>query len=287
MNLAVFADVHGRVLLCFKLCARWERETGERVALILQAGDLGTFPDEARLDKATIRHARDDRSELGFLDHFRRREASAEGALAQTQCPLVYVRGNHEDHAWLDALEAAADGPLVPVDVYQRVYCLKTGVPYTFVYGDEQINILGIGRIGPPVGERDTGKPIYLQDYEMERLYNLDNPPVDVLLTHDAARDSVTVRYGLEEIRWLLNLAKPAYHFYGHTEQPLQQGLDANGATWACKLSDLTWDTSNRGRPVNAGAMGILRWHSRDDHRFEVVEAPWLHEYTASTWLYR
>ncbi len=37
MNIAVFSDVHGRILLCFALCARWERETGERVELTVQA----------------------------------------------------------------------------------------------------------------------------------------------------------------------------------------------------------------------------------------------------------
>ena len=67
MNIAVFADVHGRILLAFKLCARWQRETGRRVDLILQAGDLGAFPDLARLDRATLKHAGDGPTELGFL----------------------------------------------------------------------------------------------------------------------------------------------------------------------------------------------------------------------------
>jgi hypothetical protein len=28
MNIAVFADINGRVALAFKLCARWQAETG-------------------------------------------------------------------------------------------------------------------------------------------------------------------------------------------------------------------------------------------------------------------
>ena len=70
MNIAVFADLHGRVLLAFQLCARWERETGEKIDLILQAGDLGAFPDMSRLDKATRRYIEKDPTERGFLDHF-------------------------------------------------------------------------------------------------------------------------------------------------------------------------------------------------------------------------
>jgi hypothetical protein len=66
MNIAVFADLHGRIRLCFMLCERWERESGEKIDLVLQAGDLGAFPDMSRLDKATIRHAEKDPTELGF-----------------------------------------------------------------------------------------------------------------------------------------------------------------------------------------------------------------------------
>ncbi len=70
MNIAVFADVHGRILLAFLLCARWEQETGQRIDLILQAGDLGAFPDSAALDKATRRFASADPTELGFMTDF-------------------------------------------------------------------------------------------------------------------------------------------------------------------------------------------------------------------------
>ena len=51
MRIAVFADVHGRILLAFKLVARYQRETGEHIDLILQCGDMGIFPDIATLDK--------------------------------------------------------------------------------------------------------------------------------------------------------------------------------------------------------------------------------------------
>ena len=37
MNIAILADVHGRLLLAFKLVERYQRETGEQIDLILQA----------------------------------------------------------------------------------------------------------------------------------------------------------------------------------------------------------------------------------------------------------
>src|SRR6266436_811350 len=97
MNIAIFADLHGRVLLAFKLCARWQQETGEHIDLILQAGDLGYFPDRTRLDRATIRHAERDPTELGYLEHFVAARPEVGKALAGTSCPMIFVRGNHED----------------------------------------------------------------------------------------------------------------------------------------------------------------------------------------------
>ncbi|MFQ6056020.1 MAG: hypothetical protein ACE5J3_08585 [Methanosarcinales archaeon] len=69
MIIAVFSDVHGRILQCFKLCVCWEKENNEKIDLILQA----------------------------------------------------FVRGNHEDHDL---------GAIFPVDAYNRIFCLKSGIVY-------------------------------------------------------------------------------------------------------------------------------------------------------------
>jgi Icc-related predicted phosphoesterase len=284
MNIAAFADVHGRIRLCFKLCARWERETGEKIDLVLQAGDLGAYPHSAQLDRATIKHARSDPTELGFAEDFtQRREAVAE-ELERTSFPLIFARGNHEDHDWLDALEAQSDGALFPVDAYGRVFCLKTGIPYTFRKADETITILGIGRIGLLPGEHNVSQPKYIQPSELERLYAADVAACDILLTHDVALDFITPNYGMEEIRLVLDAAKPAYHFHGHTEEPFTRRVDANGTTQAIKLADLHWEKSQSPMRLEAGAMGLLRWHNPIEQRFEVIDADWFFEYNAKNW---
>ncbi len=285
MNIAIFADVHGRVLLCFALCARWQHETGERIDLILQCGDLGAFPDPARLDQATRRHAKRDPSELGFSQHFAQAQPKVAAVLAATTCPLIFVRGNHEDHAWLDSLETRTYDVLFAVDAYQRIWCLKTGVPYTHRVRDETLTILGVGRIGPKEAHK-AARPQYIQPAEYERLRNLGRIDPDVLLTHDSAQDFVTAGYGMAEIRWLLNRYCPRYHFYGHTGKPFDLRQDANGVTTSCKLTDLHWDICTQGKPLEPGGMGILRWYSRANHRFEVVDAAWWQEYTAYSWRY-
>ena len=257
MNFAVFADLHGRLLLCFKLCARWERETGDKIDLILQAGDLGAYPDQSRLDRATINHMRNDPTELGFSSDFVTRRDEVADQLGMTSCPMLFVRGNHEDHTWLDKLENQSNEPIFPVDVYQRVYCMKSGVPYTFETLRESITILGIGRIGPLPGEQDETKPKYVQPYELERLYSPGELQCDVLLSHDVALHSLAMNYGMEEIRLILNSCQPAYHFHGHTEQPFTRHVDENNVTQVIKMADLHWDQSTPDQTVEAGAMGI------------------------------
>jgi hypothetical protein len=285
MHIAIFADVHGRVELCFRLCDRWQRETGQQLDFILQAGDLGAFFDRGRLDRATIRHAQHDPSELGFLNDFTTYNERTAATLSATSCPLIFVRGNHEDHQALDALEREHAGQLFPIDVYQRVFCLKSGLPHALAAGGASLDLLGIGRVGPVDGEHDIHQPKYIQPYEQERIYRLGRQPVDLLLTHDSARHAVTRGYGMGEIRDVLDGYRPIYHFYGHTEESYYQRRDTNGVTLACKLSDLTWDDRHGGL-LQAGAMAILTWHNRREHSLAVIDAPWLKEYGKHTWQY-
>jgi predicted phosphodiesterase len=283
MIIAIFSDVHGRAQLCFKLCARWQQETGEQIDLILQAGDLGAFFSEASLDKATRRYAQSDPSELGFLHNFVQYDPLIEKDLAKVSCNLVFVRGNHEDHAWLDQLEQKVEGPTFPVDVYKRIYCLRTGMPYVFQRGDEQLCILGVGRIGARDGVEDLQQAKYIQRYESERIVELGNVSVDVLLTHDAPRKYVYPESGLEEIGLILEQYKPSYHFFGHYGGPHKQSIYPQSGTQMHKLADLHWG-KNISSTLEEGSMGILRWQNNNENSFEVVNATWMKEYTWHRW---
>jgi Icc-related predicted phosphoesterase len=281
MNIAVFADIHGRVALAFKLCARWQVETGQRIDLILQAGDLGAFPDLGGLDKATRRYGEKDPSELGFSEHFAQHDAKIEEMLSHTTAPMVFVRGNHEDHRWLDELERLSGSePLFRIDVYRRIFCLKTGVPYRHTVGDETISIIGIGRVGLPEDSHKR-EDKHIQAYESRRLWDVGVDRCNVLLTHDTALDAVTIRAGMQEICDALDLFEPAYHFHGHIGGRYTSRLDDNGITQVHKLADLHWGSKKQ---VREGSMGMLTWHSEEEHHFEVVDAPWLAEYSMHKW---
>jgi len=286
MNIAIFADVHGRILLAFKLVERYQRETGEHIDLIIQCGDMGIYPDVTKLDKATIRHAETDGTELGFHEHFAERNAEAEEVLLKLDCNLVCVRGNHEDHEYLDRLEADSASSIFPVDVYERVYVMQTGRLHEFSLAGDRLRVLGIGRVGPPDGESDARKPKYIQQYESDHVLSCRDSEFDILITHDARRDFIRSGIGMEEISLVLDQHKPAYHFFGHTGEPFQRLVDHNGVTICSKLSDFEWDEVDRGKRLKSGCFGILRWRGADDNQFEVVDAAWLKEYTPHTWRY-
>ena len=281
MRIAVFADVHGRVELCFRLVARWEEEHAEPIHTILQAGDLGAFFDPSHLDKASVRHARRDPTERGFVESFARRDEVTAAALARTDCRMIFVRGNHEDHEVLDELEARHAGSPFPVDVYARVWCLPTGIPHVLADGNTALTLLGVGRVGPPDGEPDYWKAKYVQAGERERLDRLDIEGIDVLLTHDAARDSLVPGFGMQQIRDLIDVFGPAYHLHGHTGGPATDICGRNRMTRVCKLADLKWSAEG---PVQNGSMAILTWNGSLDHSLEIVSDTWMHEYTAATW---
>lgn len=292
MNIAIFADLHGRLLLAFKLCARWQKETGEQIDLILQAGDLGAFPEFNRLDKATRRYVERDPTELGFMQHFCEYDPEIAAILAETTCPLVFVRGNHEDHFWLDELERTHEGATFPIDAYQRVFNLKTGLPWTFQKNAESITVLGIGRIGPVHEEANNEQDKYIQPYEEKRIAALEKMPIDLLLTHHSRFDFVILERGvkikastgMKEIEYILDLYQPAYHFFGHYGGPPQVRPDTNGVTLSVKLADLHWERWNT--VLEAGSMGILRWHNPVEHSFTVLDHSWLKEYNSTTWQY-
>ncbi len=286
MNIAVFADVHGRILLAFKIIERYQRETGETVDVILQCGDVGIFPDAAALDKATRRIAEHDETELGFAMHFTTPGPEAEAVLDRLSCMMICVRGNHEDHRYLDGLERQSDAAVFPIDCYQRVWCMKTGLIHRFRARDEEISLLGIGRVGAPDTEASPYLDKYIQKHEQERLAQVADLPFDVLLTHDGRRDFIRPGIGMREISTILDRRAPAYHFFGHTGQPFQRRTDENGVTVCSKLSDFEWEETDRGGRLKEGCLGILRWQDSNHHRFDVVDAPWIREYTPHTWLY-
>ena len=163
---------------------------------------------------------------------------------------------------------------------------MKTGVVHVDTFGGSELSVLGIGRVGPPVGETETTKAKYIQPYEQDRVLAIGEEQFDVLITHDARREFIRSGIGMDEINVVLDDYKPLYHFFGHTGDPFLRQIDSNGVTVCSKLSDFEWEEDDPGKPLKDGCFGLLRWNGPGDHTFEVISEPWIREYTAYTWKY-
>lgn len=138
LNIAILGDTHGHLTLAYRILNRWQREERRQIDLILQVGDFGAFPTPYRMDKATKRFAENDPDELGFTAYYLG-EPEAEEILGddapehrKIDADMIFIRGNHEDFMYLTELGGTDDGP-VPVDPFEKICYLKSGIPFTFV----------------------------------------------------------------------------------------------------------------------------------------------------------
>jgi hypothetical protein len=218
-----------------------------------------------------------DPTEMGVRDFVVGTSQTA-ATLERTATQVIFVRGNHEDHGWLDDRERAATTPTFPIDPAERIRCLRTGLPWRFVAPDEsEITILGIGRIA---ATKKIPPPHQIQPHEQRRLQHLHGAHVDLLLTHDSARDAVTLGYGMPEIADAIRTVKPRYHVFGHVGDPAIIPPPTS-ATRSFKVADLHWNSAGQ---LLVPPFAVLRWHDDDDHALMIVDAPWLVEYGRWTW---
>lgn len=281
LRFAVFADIHGKFLLPFKLVHHYQQVTGNPINWILQCGDMGAFPTKDTMDKATLRHAKNDPDELGFMREFCVDKPDIRQFLETLGVKMLCVRGNHEDHAFLDNLENESDSAIFPIDVYEKVYVCRSGVPITLsghgqVVGvtgtgdsvklskqaevsekvkrlngsisdtsvSESCTLVGVGWIGDRKG-RD--EPIFIQDYERVAINQLKKSKTDfdILLTHDKPSESER-GYGSVEIAELLDQVAFSYHFYGHTGEPYNRQIADNGITESIKVAELEFNKEGK-----------------------------------------
>ncbi len=275
----VFGDLHGRILPAFRLASAWSREHETRLDGLLQVGDLGFFPDPTRLDKATKRHAEKDPSELG-AGLVAEPSAIADEVFADPHCPdrLYFIAGNHEDFERLESLGAGGDGSVYPVDAYLRVWCIRDGHIRTLPGGLRVAGLWGIDAKGPRA-RRGYASRAYIRSRSATQL---SGESFDVLLTHDSARDAIYPGSGSEEISALVDLARPAFHFFGHYSGA--HGLVDCRPTRSQHMAGL--ELRGPGGTVEENSVGLLR-HDGEALTFDYLPPSWLRTFTRHTWRHR
>ncbi|MFI5301603.1 MAG: metallophosphoesterase [Polyangiales bacterium] len=207
MFLCAAGDTHGAIDRLYVDVLAFEASIGVEFAWVLHV-DFGVWPDPNRVDGATKRH-----DGAGDFPAW---------AAARRTAPrhTLFIKGNHEDFAWLDAQPSS--------EVLPGLFYLRNGTAREIAFGDEFLRVGGIGGChGPSNFDRPSRS---LQGYQ-KRHYTRDEvaalgarDELDVVLTHDAPAGVVFERHrqgarfvsdatGLDD---LLARTRPRVRFFGH-----------------------------------------------------------------------
>ncbi len=270
MKIAIFADIHGKMLLPFRLVDLYQQQTNTKIDLILQCGDLGAFPDTNNMDKATLKYAQYDRDELGFSQNCVKINPKIEAFLEKLNLNMICVRGNHEDHDFLDNLEEKSPETegFFAIDVYKRIFVCKTAFFQKINLENIQqtLNLVGIGRIGD---RKNRTEKRFIQPNEKQNIKKLlkTKEIIDILITHDK-NESSQRGFGMTEIDEVLENLVVLYHFHGHTGEPFSMKKMENGITTQIKIKELEFD--NEG-VLPEGCMIILEKKENQEFSCEIV----------------
>jgi hypothetical protein len=275
LNIAVLGDLHGQFLLAFTLLKRWEQETGKTLDLILQVGDAGIWPrPDIVLDDETRRFAQTDPHATSFTGYFDGSSPDAERFFVPgsspsdtISAPFVFVRGNHEDHDFLEDIvryRSPVNKTCYPVDFHQRIWLLPDGNVLTYSAKGQTIRIGGLGGLesGPP--EVTFGRK------HLNRLYAQD---FDVLLTHEPFDNAIEGHSGSTNTGQLISSRQPVYHFCGHWHLSGRQ-LPAN-PTRSFLMEQLKFQSYKK---LEKNSIGMLQW-SKEHHSFSFLDEPWMKDY--------
>lgn len=269
MLIGFIGDVHGSVFLAIAALATWQRQLGHRFDLLIQSGDLGAYRDLDRLDPASQRYLAVDPSQADFprlLDATGRRVDLLWALRTSFDTPMYFVRGNHDDRAWLSRLPLDPASGTAAVDPFDFFRFVPDGSVLAF--GDVRIGFLGGSEEDDP-GEGGIDRVALQALLESELA-------IDVLATHDAPYGISVGYYGQVQgsrlITELEERLQPSVHVSGHygLTGPLARGR----TTFLCLnhlVASPLWQPDVRG--IQIGSLASFGTTSGD---LAVVAAPWL-----------
>lgn len=286
MLIGFIGDVHGQVFHMLAAVTTWQQQTGRTFDLLIQVGDMGAFPDPARMDAASARYLATEPSQADFSRLLPMTGVGAEqlGALRRSLAsPIYFIRGNHEDTAWLRQLPRDSATGTAPVDPCDLLRYVPDGTVLRL--GGLQIACLG-GVESPDEGEA-TEAAIDQDAYRA--LLERGAGTTDILVTHDAPY-GVSVGYhgqvqGSALITQLIARTQPTFHVAGHLAL---SGPHISGGTTSLVLEGLVasplWQPAARG--LEPGCLAVL---ATSAGQLTPVTAPWLSRFPtpfdADAWL--
>ena len=216
MLVAFVGDLHGRVFHAIAAVATWQRRFGRQFDLVVQVGDLGAFPNLDRIEPATDPHLAADPAEADFA---RLLKATGERAARLTRLrrhivgPILFIRGNHEDHSWLRGLLADGTRQSAVVDPFDFFCYVADGTVQTF----QGLRIGFLGGVEEQIDDAAIDRDAYAS------LIQRGPGTIDLLVTHEGPYDS-SIGYhgdvhGSPLISRLVERIRPRIHVAGHAHQ--------------------------------------------------------------------
>lgn len=208
MLLCAAGDTHGALDRFYDDLLAFEADLGGRFDQVLHVGDFGIWPDPSRVDRATRDHDGPGDFPRWWAD---RRPAPR---------PTTFIKGNHEDFAWLDALETD--------EVLPGLRYLRNG------HGAELEGGIVVAGVGGCHGSSNYERPANTLQGAARRHYTRDeldrlagSARTDVLLLHDApagiefvkrfpSGDERRFRSEAAGLGGLVERLRPAVCFFGH-----------------------------------------------------------------------
>jgi Icc-related predicted phosphoesterase len=270
MLVGFVGDLHGRVFHAIAAVAIWQQVIGRRFDLLVQVGDLGTITRLDCLDPASDPHLTEDPAEADLA-----RLLAADGDVArrlarigqQIITPIRFIRGNHEDFAWLAGLPIDPQTCSAPADPF--------GI-FRYVADGTVLEVGGL-RVGFLGGVEEEAGDAQIRQSAYRSLLELGPGVIDLLVTHEGPYGS-SVGYhgdvhGSPLVSRLLDALQPAFHVAGHAHQ--LSGPRTFGPTTYLGLDGIAasprWHPDARG--LQPGSLGTLDTSTGD---LIPVLDPWL-----------
>lgn len=281
MNIAVVGDVHGHLALMYGILGDWQYESGQRIDLIVQLGDLGAFTSASKLDQATKRYAERDPEELGFAEYA---GPSPPSTLLDPRPPLVFIPGNHEDFGLIENAGKSVDAGLATFPLTQdgAIRVLRSGMVYDHNADDGSVRIAGISGVGTKDNKKSIHRMAHLDEASAIELAELGPRAFDILISHDAPSGLTEGPPGSEALRLVIEEVQPALAFFAHYDWI---GEDQIGTTIVTGLGCCSYDVKKPvdDWPVQQGGFAMLNG-SGGAWNVERLAPAWLQTATRRSW---
>ena len=218
MNIAFFGDTHGQAYHLLAAVITWQKRIGTALDMVIQVGDFGAERLEKMIQNTDVflRYTANNPAEFDFL-----RVLYAQNQLAnhlreirqQLQCPIYFLRGDHDEVAWLRQLSLNTQNKTIPIDPFDLFHYVPDG---TIIHCDGMKLAFFGGVEHPGRGKEGTEH----DPAAFTALLATKRGEVDVLITHEPPYGCSTGFHGQtqgsSQVSQLIEMIQPRYHLAGH-----------------------------------------------------------------------